>query len=339
MPDSLYAYRFPRWKWPIVRQCFSGRRIFFLDKSETIPPSAWLLLWGMAPIPLGATNVRILRLEDGFIRSVGLGAELVRPLSWVVDGRGIHYDATRTSDLEQLLSQCVFDEALRTLAASLRAKIVDQQLTKYNVGFKTWQRPQRAHQVILVAGQVESDASLAYGAPGVQSNMGLLRAVRSANPGAYVVYKPHPDVIARLRKGGVNEQDAATWCDEIVADVSMGHLLSQVDEVHVLTSLSGFEALLRGKTVTCYGQPFYSGWGLTRDIYPNLRRQRKLTLDELVAGALIKYPLYLSRDGKCLIKPAEALDSLLQWREHKGVKDPWWRSIYRFFLRIFIGVR
>ena len=56
------------------------------------------------------------------------------------------------------------------------------------------------------------------------------------------------------------------WCDEVVIDIAMGELLTVVDEVHVLTSLTGFEALLRGKMVICYGQPFYAGWGLTNDL-------------------------------------------------------------------------
>ncbi|MBK8579299.1 MAG: hypothetical protein IPN78_14060, partial [Candidatus Accumulibacter sp.] len=77
------------------------------------------------------------------------------------------------------------------------------------------------------------------------------------------------------------------------------------------TSLTGFEALLRGKSVTCYGQPFYSGWGLTVDVVPNPRRVRRLLLDELVAGALIEYPVYLSRQGVDLITPEQALDELL----------------------------
>ncbi|MDD2741856.1 MAG: beta-3-deoxy-D-manno-oct-2-ulosonic acid transferase [Rhodocyclaceae bacterium] len=281
----------------------------------------------------------IWRIEDGFLRSVGLGAELARPVSWVIDRRGIYYDAMVVSDLEYILSSASFDLALCARAAHLRGRIVAARLTKYNVGGLKWQRPVGVQRVILVPGQVESDASLAFGAPGERTNMGLLRRVREANPKAYVIYKPHPDVLARLRKEGADEQFAASWCDEVVTEVSLGDLLAEVDEVHVLTSLSGFEALLRGKPVTCYGQPFYSGWGLTIDILPHPRRQRKLSLDALVAGALIEYPLYLSRDGQCLISPEEALDSLLAWRERKGSKSPWWQGIYRFFLRLFIGVR
>ena len=38
--------------------------------------------------------------------------------------------------------------------------------------------------------------------------------------------------------------------------------------METMTSLAGFEALLRGKPVTTHGQPFYAGWGLTEDICP-----------------------------------------------------------------------
>ncbi|WP_295386846.1 hypothetical protein [uncultured Thiodictyon sp.] len=340
LAETLHVYAFPRWKWPVVRQCFPGRRVVFCRSGAAMPRTGTLALWGMAPVPARvAPGVRVLRMEDGFLRSVGLGAELVRPLSWVVDAQGIYYDATRPSDLESILATQAFDTDLLARAAAVRARIVAAGLTKYNVGFKPWHRPTAAASAILVPGQVESDASLAYGAPGERTNMGLLRAVRAANPDSYVIYKPHPDVLARLRLGGQGEAEAARWCDEVVTDANMGDLLQAVDEVHVLTSLAGFEALLRGKAVTCYGQPFYSGWGLTRDRLPNPRRHRRLTLDELTAGALFAYPHYLSRDGRHLTTPEEALDTLLAWRQRSGGRTPWWQEPYRFFLRRIIGVR
>jgi capsule polysaccharide export protein KpsC/LpsZ len=41
--------------------------------------------------------------------------------------------------------------------------------------------------------------------------------------------------------------------------------------------------------------PFYAGWGLTNDLLPApARRTRRLRLEELVAGSLILYPLYVS---------------------------------------------
>ncbi len=50
----------------------------------------------------------VVRVEDTFLRSVGLGANLVRPLSWVRDRRGIYYDATAPSELEHLLQATEF---------------------------------------------------------------------------------------------------------------------------------------------------------------------------------------------------------------------------------------
>ncbi len=340
IPKALYVYQFPYWKRPVVRQCFPARRIHFIEQAAALPLASDLVLWGMRTVPAGvAADVCVLRMEDGFLRSVGLGADLIRPLSWIVDERGIYYDATRPSGLEEMLAHGLFDEALVARAAALRERVVAAGLTKYNVGARIWQRPAGAVRVILVPGQVESDASLAYGAPGERTNIGLLQAVRAANPEAYLVYKPHPDVFARLRAEGQNEQEAYRWCDELVTDMDMGDLLMAVDEVHVLTSLAGFEALLRGKPVTCYGQPFYAGWGLTHDVIPVGRRCRRLALDELVAAALIRYPLYLSRDGKKLVAPEQALDELSVWRARTGGKDPWWRRLIRIFLRRIIGVR
>lgn len=336
----LYALGFPRWKRAILRQCFPGARLLFVSTLAGVPAGATVLIWGRRGPPAAELDAySILRLEDGFLRSVGLGADLARPLSWVVDGRGIYYDARQPSDLEVILSETAFSAGMLQRARTLRERVVAAGFTKYNIGVRSWQRPTGSRKVILVPGQVESDASIACGAPGIRTNLELLRAVRQENPQAYVVYKPHPDVLARLRKRGQGEQGASRWCNDLVTDVNMGQLLTAVDEVHVLTSLAGFEALLRGKRVICYGQPFYSGWGLTADKIPPERRQRRLTLDELVAGTLIRYPLYLSRDGKRLISPEEALDELAAWRCAEGSRVPWWRGIYRVYLRLIFGVR
>lgn len=339
-PTDIYALDFSSWKRSVVRRLFPGRRVVFVRRALEVPVGGTLVVWGMKPVTGSvAPDVRLLRLEDGFLRSVGLGADLIRPISWVVDGRGIYYDATCPSDLEHLLSSRGFDPELLERAARLRTRIVSTGLTKYNLGSAQWNRPKALEKVILVPGQVESDASLVYGAPGIRTNIELLRAVRQANPNAYLIYKPHPDVLAGLRAGGAGEEEAPRWCDEQVTDVAMGDLLNAVDEVHVLTSLAGFEALLRGKAVTCYGLPFYSGWGLTADKLPNPRRVRRLSLDELVAGVLIEYPVYLSRSSNALISPEEALDELLAWRERAGSNAPWWREGFRMILRQVVGVR
>lgn len=342
-PAIVYAAGFSFYKRPVVRSFFQGSRVRFVSSANQIPDGATLAVWGKkedAPIRKG---IKIVRLEDGFIRSVGLGADLVRPLSWVIDRQGIYYDATHPSDLESILQDSCFDGELLARAQALRKRLVADGLTKYNVGATSWHRPEDRpcqggqngvlRQVILVPGQVESDASLAYGAPDISRNLDLLRAVRTANPGAYVIYKPHPDVVAGLRRKGLGETDATCWCDEVVVDAAMGELLLLVDEVHTLTSLTGFEALLRNKRVVCYGQPFYAGWGLTKDMLPVARRTRLLSLDELVAGALILYPTYVSRTTGKFTTPERALDELLSWRASIKTTTPWWGGIYRFLAR------
>ena len=119
----------------------------------------------------------------------------------------------------------------------------------------------------------------------------------------------------------------------------MGRLLDCVDEVHVLTSLAGFEALLRGRRVETYGQPFYSGWGLTTDHCPVARRKRILDLDELVAGTLILYPTYVSLKSRRFTTPENALDELLEWRQRGPDSPGLLRKLKRLVVRRIVGVR
>lgn len=333
-PARVEAIGFSLWKRPIVRAFFQGSKVEFVRRGEDARSGNRLVVWGRQALPVhAAQGPAPVRLEDGFLRSVGLGADLVRPLSWVMDGRGIYYDATRPSDLEHLLQNASFDPAMLARARTLRERIVASGLTKYNIGASAWRRPSGVERVILVPGQVESDASIAFGAPGLRRNIDLLRAVREANPTAYVVYKPHPDVLAGLRAQGQGEDVARACCDELVVDAAMGQLLEQVDEVHVLTSLAGFEALLRGKQVVTWGQPFYAGWGLTQDHAPVARRARRLSLDELVAGTLIEYPTYVSRVTGRFTTPERALDELRAWREQAAGGLSLGRWALRWLLR------
>nr|WP_255406247.1 beta-3-deoxy-D-manno-oct-2-ulosonic acid transferase [Novosphingobium sp. CF614] len=242
-----------------------------------------------------ARGVPLVRVEDGFVRSVGLGSNLVPPSSIVVDRLGIHYDPSRPSDLERLLADAPFPPELLARARTLRAAILRAGISKYGAGSDPAPAT-RGHgrRLVLVPAQVEDDMSVRLGGGGLASNLELLRRVRALEPDAEIWFRPHPDVDAGHRKGAVRDADALRLADRIVRGGGMAGLLDQVDAVHVLTSLTGFEALLRGRAVTCHGTPFYAGWGLTRDLgaVPD-RRTRVLTLDELVAGVLILYPRYL----------------------------------------------
>lgn len=232
------------------------------------------------------------RVEDGFLRSRGLGAELVPPLSLVCDDLGIYYDPTCESRLERLIAaraQLRPDQQVR--AERLIRRITDMGLSKYNLGLDAPGLPQ-GHR-ILVPGQVEDDASIRLGAGEIGTNLALLERVRAENPDALILYKPHPDVEAGLRQGHVPDEALNRIADAVLSQSDPAALLGKVDQVWTMTSLLGFEALLRGVRVTTTGAPFYAGWGLTRDLGNTpARRGARPSLEGLVHAALIDYPRY-----------------------------------------------
>ncbi|MHC6224593.1 capsular polysaccharide biosynthesis protein [Pseudomonas sp. X10] len=289
-----------------IRRLFASRwgRLRFAEDSPVLVPKVAaeggkLLVWaGREPADLqaraSAAGVPLWRVEDGFLRSAGLGVDNIPALSLVLDRSGIHFDASSASDLEQLLQASDFDDAILAEAARLRARIVDSGASKFNLrhGPTASVLAPPGQRRILVPGQVEDDAALLRSNSPLRGNLQLLEQVRADAPDAWIVYKPHPDVEAGKRRGALTPEQLAGLADQVLAGVDIAGLYGQVDELHTLSSTAGFEALLRGLPVVTYGTPFYAGWGLTRDHQPLPRRTRRLTLDQLVAGALLRYARY-----------------------------------------------
>ena len=275
---------------------------------DTLPEDTTHTVAWASKIPTNVPNIT--RMEDGFLRSSGLGAALTPPGSLVLDDIGIYYDPTRPSRLEQLIeaSRSLPDIALKR-AANLRRQIVDAGVTKYNLSASdALPDIPNGKTIILVPGQVEDDASILTGTTDINTNAKLLQAARQANPDAYIIYKPHPDAEANLRDGGqVNPSDY----DFIAKHADPNALISRCDEVWTMTSLMGFEALMRGKKVTCLGMPFYAGWGLTDDRGQGCtRRTSGITLDGLVHATLIDYPRYIDPVSQLPCPPELAVTRL-----------------------------
>ena len=305
----LICIGFRKWKRANISPMLAlnpGRAIFIPDAvaARRLKPSPGdhLVWWGTTP-PEGAVELAqqcgagTMHMEDGFIRSVGLGSDLIAPYSLVLDRQGIYFDPRQPSELEEILNDAQFSNEELATANKIRQLIVENGVTKYNLEPRAkadWLPKDR--QAILVPGQVEDDASIRFGCSEIRTNLDLLRAVRAARPDAYIIYKPHPDVMSGNRKGKIALAQARKWADHIETRLSVISCIEACDEVHTMTSLSGFDALLRDKSVVTYGQPFYAGWGLTEDkdlSGPALnRRKRRLALDELVAGTLLRYPIY-----------------------------------------------
>lgn len=238
-------------------------------------------------------GVSTAEVEDGFIRSAGLGADCVPPLSIIVDGDGIYFDPACPSQLEKLIESGPFPDDLVARAQRLRTRLVAGGLSKYARATTGYDRPPGSRRLVLVTGQVEDDRSILAGGAGL-TNFELLQRARMQEPDAFIIYKPHPDVEAGHRKGRIDDGAALAFADRIERAAPIAALLDAADAVHVITSQAGFEALMRQKPVTVHGVPFYAGWGLTRDLGPvPERRTARRTVDELVAATLILYPRYL----------------------------------------------
>lgn len=294
------------WKRRHMQSFFGGTKPMRFDKGSD--GSDRVMVWGSAQ----TTCPAVWRVEDGFLRSRGLGAALVPPVSLALDDLGMYYDATRPSRLEALIADSPgLPEHALDRARRLIDRIVTCGVTKYDCSKPgTEARKRDGRPVILVPGQVEDDASIRLGSPDVKSNAALLKRTRQANPDAAILYKPHPDVVAGLRPGHV--ANALDWADEIAEDAALSDLFTDIDGLWTMTSLAGFEALLRTVPVTTLGLPFYAGWGLTTDLCPVPdRRGRLVTLEGLVHAALIAYPRYIDPKTGLPCPVEVALDRLI----------------------------
>ena len=290
------------WKRRPLAQFFAdGPAMIFDDKADRAAKGASdiqrpLMVWAGKEQPAHQAHTPLLRIEDGFLRSRGLGAELVPPLSLVRDDLGIYYDPTRESRLERwIAASTTLPDHARARAERLIGSITASGLGKYNLD-----RPLPAELAnlpdgrrILVPGQVEDDASIRLGTDIVTTNLGLLQRARADNPDAILIYKPHPDVEAGLRAGAIPTDQLRDLADLVAEQANPIGLIDAVDEVWTMTSTLGFEALLRGCKVTCLGAPFYAGWGLTTDLgaVPD-RRTARPDLTALAHAVLIDYPRY-----------------------------------------------
>ncbi|MBI2897123.1 MAG: capsular polysaccharide biosynthesis protein [Deltaproteobacteria bacterium] len=327
---NLYCFGFRFWKRGYMRSYLRcpGSRVEFCSGAAAaeragIDANARIVVWGQRESEgvrrlASRHGIPICRVEDGFLRSVGLGSDLTVPASLVFDREGIYYDPTRPSELESLLQNADLTVAEVERAALLRRRLLESGLSKYNVGLAMDLPVPAGPRVILVPGQVEDDASIRLGCVDVRTNLGLIEAVRHTCPDAFVIYKPHPDVLSGNRRGAVDRANALALCDHVEEAASIALCLQKADEVHTMTSLVGFEALLRGKRVVVYGQPFYAGWGLTEDRHPVDRRTRRRTIDELVACALLRYPRYLDRRTGQFTTPEATIEALLAERVTDG---------------------
>lgn len=321
---KVFTYKFNSWRQFVIKRFVKVegnlQKIEEIEKALSMYDTINLLVWSVRQqyeLP-DFEGLNVISVEDGFIRSVGLGAEHTIPISLVFDKKGIYFDATRESDLEMILCTLELDHTTSQVADELIELVKKNRINKYNLEERPW-KVKTNKKIIIVPGQVEHDKSIIYGSPVIKDNLSLLRNVRIQNPDSYVVFKIHPDISRKCRINKTKKSEYFDYADEVIENISTFSLIERADEVHTITSLFGFESLLFGKRVICYGQPFYSGWGLTEDKYPIPRRNKRLSIKELIFGAYYLYPTYVSLISSEKIDAIEAITEITKIKYNRNL--------------------
>ena len=335
-----FLFGFSKWKHDFIQQYLNEYIVIFIDDNENYLKiinkvekykNKVFMVWGYKDRKRikrysKNKNIPFFRVEDGFIRSVQLGASKSIPISLCIDSEVLYYDASESSDLERILSSYDFkqDTELIKLAKESMESLKILNISKYNnVSNKDIESiyGKKEKKRILVIGQVEDDESIKRGCLNKITNNELVILARMENPEAEIFYKPHPDVLFGKRKMYSNPQDVMSIAKVIVEPLSLADALQTIDHVYTITSLSGFEALIRGIHVTTLGAPFYSGWGLTDDRQFINRRGRKLTIEEVFAAAYILYPKYFHPITKREIDIKETIKIISFMRDFEEKKN------------------
>ncbi len=241
-------------------------------------------------------NLRLIRLEDGFLRSYA--SELnSQSLSIITDSRGLYYNSYFDSDLEKIIVGKI-NYSTNYIEDCLNI-IISYKLSKYTID-REYKLPKKndEQKKILVVDQTFGDLAVKYGASEPKTFIEMLEAAHTENPEATIYIKTHPEVTSDRKKGYLTHIQVSDRIVMIREDVNPIDLIQKMDKVYVVTSQMGFEALMCGKTVVCFGVPWYAGWGVTDDRVKDspawARRSKKRTVDELFAAAYLHYTRYLN---------------------------------------------
>ena len=246
-------------------------------------------------------NKPVVFIEDGFLRSVDIGLSGEAGMSILLDDLTAYYDATKKSRMEQILNSelKISTEDLANARKNINL-IVSNKVSKYNHSpIVKLDIGREGKRKILLIDQRFGDMSVEKGLGSEKTFDKMLQDALARGKEYDIIIKQHPDAI-KGGKGSYFNKEKLTFTKDIKNiyivdyDVNPYSLLELVDEVFVCTSGMGFEALMAGKKVTCYGAPFYSNWGITTDKVLVPRRQKKRSLEEIFFVSYMLLSKYVS---------------------------------------------
>lgn len=299
-------------------------------------PDATLIAWGDRPLARIAGVVArlrrrpLLRLEDGFLRSVGLGKAGAPTLSIIMDRKGMHFDARRPSDIEDLLNRLpLADAGRRARAAALIEVIRAARLDKYNLPPDPTADLQKLEGRILLVDQVFGDRSIAGAGADQQTFLAMLEAAIQRHGPEKLVVKTHPDVMAGYARGNLTEAARAKGITLFDRQTGIDDLVGRVEAIWTVSSTIGFEGLMRAIPVTTFGMPFYTGWGLTEDaatgtVAETARERRRARCDmlDIVAAVFLDYTRFGDPWRGVALSPEAGIDLLSRWKRSGVAPHP-----------------
>ena len=292
----------------------------FSKKLALLDKNAIFLGWGYKKSGIEAMQMpKYLLLEDGFIRSIGLGVQGYPAFSIVEDENGMHYDAFKNTTIQQILNEYDFknDEKLLSLAKDTIELIKKYKISKYNINemkLPDIVKNSKKEKVLIIA-QTAGDNSLKYGRAYEFKPKDIIISALEENPGKDIFVKIHPDVLTGKRKSSIDIDLAKKYCKVLTQNTNPILLLEEFDKVYTQTSQMGFEAAFLGKEVVTFGMPFYAGWGITKDKLQNPERKRKLTPLEVFAAAYILYSKYYNPYEKRECDIIETIEEIVKRRK------------------------
>lgn len=313
-PTKVYVVAFSYFKKSVIKGFLNKSKLVFVRDLSSVPLGSTLVVWSKYKVPNSIDYDKIIRVEDGFIRSAGLGVEFYKPYSLIFDDIGIYFDTGAGSRFSSLLTNSDFSDGLISRSKSLIKSICNHSISKYNLSEKKLDIGNINMPIRLVVGQVELDQSFINSASRFKSNLELLVHVREQFPESFIIYKEHPDISSGLRENHKGSSNFNGFCDLVVNKGDAVYILNKVDSVHTVSSILGFEALIRQVKVYTYGRSFYAGLGLTVDYGIEPLANNKRTLEQLVAVALILYPTYYSYRLKLDVEVEQVIDEIKNTR-------------------------
>ncbi|MFH3481887.1 capsular polysaccharide export protein, LipB/KpsS family [Xanthobacter variabilis] len=276
------------------------------------------LRWGMGESEEERAQFEIARAlgrplitaEDGLIGPPGA--------SLILDDTTAHYDAAGGSRLERWLkSGPDLTVAERQRAQAAINRIVSGHLSRIGPATAACAAiGSSEHRKILVVDQAIDDPAVRCSAAGQAAFAQMLRNAMDRFKGCdIIIFRDFADGTGHLGADAltaaqIDPQLIGTQVFEAPAGTNPHAIFQAVDEVFVVTSHVGFEALMAGKTVQCHGTPFYAGWGLTEDHVPAAGRGRSRTIEDLFHASYILHSRYCDPRSGEAVELEQALDQV-----------------------------